>query len=158
MSKRLNGEKEMDIEKIADDLANKIAAKKSFEVIVDHVSMEVTEDSYEKGELGRHISVGSRSNFGNFKSVDLAIKAVSDYSGLPFQNFFIFDGENGRIDGNGLVDDDNSYVGNDARFIKSWKAGEVTGWDMQVTMHIRFAAVWEPTDDEISKRTRIKKD
>ena len=59
-----------------------------------------------------------------------------------------------RIDGNGLVDEDTNYVGEDSRFIKLWKTGEVKGWDMKVSVYIKFAAVWEPPDDEIAKRTR----
>jgi len=146
----------MDVEKIANRLANKIAAKKSFKVMVDYVSMDTEEDTYEQGEIGGSITSDSRSNFGTYKSVDDAVKAVSSHYGLPFKNFFIFD-EDGRIDGNGLVDEDSSYVGEDSRFIKLWKAGEVRGWDMKVSMYIKFAAVWEPTDDEISKITRVKK-
>ena len=57
-------------------------------------SMETEEDTYQDGEIGGGITSDSRSNFGTYKSVDDAVKAVSGHYGLPFKNFFIFNGEN----------------------------------------------------------------
>ena len=133
------------------------APKTSFEVFVDHLIVETTEDNYEDGEIGQSQINHSDKNFGVFKSVDEAVKSASNLTGIPVKNFYVFDAEDGRVEANGLVDNDNFYVGDDKRFLEKWKRGEERAWSARVSMYLHFAAVWVPTDSEIMKRSRLKR-
>jgi hypothetical protein len=139
-------------------LAREIQAADDVEVIVDLLTMETTEDSYEQGEVGRRTSVSALRNFGIFKSMREAIHKASSFTGIPEKDFFVLSGEDGRIEANGLVDEQNNYVGDDQRFIDKWKMGEVKAWNADVSLHIRLAKTWTPTDDELVKLSGLRKD
>ena len=139
-------------------LAKNLSAVDDVEVIVDLLTMETTEDSYEEGEVGRRQSVVAERNFGVFKSVKEALRKASSATGIPEKDFYVFSGEDGRIEASGLVDEDNNYVGDDQRFIDRWKMGEVKAWNADVSLYIRLAKTWTPTDDELAKISGLKKD
>jgi len=139
-------------------LAREIQAADDVEVIVDLLTMETTEDSYEQGEVGRRTSVSALRNFGIFKSMREAIHKASSFTGIPEKNFFVFSGEEGRIDADGLVDEQNNYVGDDQRFIDKWKMGEVKAWNADVSLNVRLAKTWTPTDDELAKLSGLRKE
>jgi hypothetical protein len=139
-------------------LAKEIQAADEVEVIVDLLSMETTEDSYEEGEVGRRQSVLAERNFGVFKSMREAIHKASSFTGIPEKNFYVFSGEDGRIEADGLVDEENNYVGDDNRFIDKWKMGEVKAWNADVSLYVRLAKTWTPTDDELVKLSGLRKD
>ncbi len=139
-------------------LAKELQAADDVEVIVDLLTMETTEDSYEEGEVGRRQSVLAERNFGVFKSMREAIHKASSFTGIPEKNFFVFSGEDGRIDANGLVDEENSYVGDDQRFIDKWKIGEAKAWNADVSLNVRLAKTWTPTDAELAKLSGLRKE
>jgi len=132
------------------------SAREEFTVIVDYLNMDVAEDNWEQGVIGRMETVLHRSHFGTFKSVRDAVKAASTETGIPEKDFSVFEGEDGRIDGQGLVDENNLYVGDDHRFMEKFEKGEVRAWSASVSLSIRFAKTYVPTDEEIEKNSGLK--
>jgi hypothetical protein len=128
------------------------------EVIIDSLSMETTEDSYEEGEIGRGQFVLSEKRLGTFRSIKEAIREASNRTGIPEKEFYVFSGENGRIEGSGMVDEENNYVGDDHRFIEKWKQGQVKAWNANVSLYVRFAKTWTPTDEELAKVSGLRKE
>jgi hypothetical protein len=128
------------------------------EVIVDYLSMETTEDSYEEGEIGRGQFVLSEKRLGTFRSIKEAIREATHRTGIPEKEFYVFSGENGRIEGSGMVDEENNYVGDDHGFIEKWKKGQVKAWNANVSLHVRFAKAWTPTDEELAKVSGLRKE
>ena len=133
--------------KIAKSLVS--APRESFEVIVDYISMQTAEDTWEQGEIGHARVVLVQGNAGTFKTIALAVKKASEITGIPEKNFALFEGDEGRIEGQGLVDENNFYVGDDKRFLAEFKAGRVKAWNADVSVRVRFAKVWTPTIQEM---------
>lgn len=132
--------------------------EEKFQVIVEFLSWDSTEDSYEKGEVGKRQTVMSDKTVGIFDSVDEVIKKVSDMTGVPVEEFFVFDGEPGRVSGNGLFDEENNYVGDDKNFLGRFKKGEVRAWSGEIDVFLQFAKTWTPSDDELVEASSLKKD
>jgi len=152
----------MDQSRIANKIAKvvigdvkKTAAAESFSVIVDEIIWENVEDVWEKGEIGSSHIVMAKSNVGRFKSVKDAIHHVSQMTSVSEDNFAIFGGEDGRIEGEGFYDEHNNEVGDDNTFTEKWKRGEVKAWSGRISVYVKFAKVWEPSPDELKKESGL---
>jgi len=139
----------------ADELSSVVQAQRGeekFSVIVDFMVMEVNEETFDGGEIGRTEVLRDESDVGTFDSADEAVKKIASLTGLPEGHFHAVGGrDDGMIEATGLVDVDNMYVGDDNSFITRWKAGEVKAWNMTVSAFLRFARTWQPSADEFRK-------
>lgn len=151
----------MDMKKVAKELeavAGLLTAepKEMFVILVDYIWMDVAEDTYEQGEIGRRMTVLNEKNQGSFSSIKDVVAHASRLTGIPEKNFAIFSGDEGRIEGQGMVDENNNYVGDDKRFQERFKAGEVKAWNADVSVHVRFAKTWTPSAQEIKKISSLQ--
>jgi hypothetical protein len=120
--------------------------------------MDVDEDTWEDGEIGRPQNVLHERSVGAYKRMEDVLKQAAAITDIPMDrdNWAIFGGEEGRIDGQGLVDERNFYVGDDKRFMEQFKRGEVKAWNAYVTISFRFAKVWSPDEKEIKKLINLQ--
>jgi hypothetical protein len=118
---------------------------------VTDIEMTTTEDSFEGGEIGHSMRVLSEHNVGRYKTPQEMMQRLTSKYDLPKDkdNWLAF--EDGRIDVQFHVDENNSRVEGNDPIYKKWKEGAAKLWSAD--FHIWFVVSEErtPTPEEIAK-------
>ncbi len=124
------------------------------EILLENLFWEVTEDDYEKGEVGKRQFVLSERIGRTFNSFQEMVKYVSSSYGVTndTDNWVAF--EEGRISIIMMVDDNNMEASQ--RDIEEWKEGRKTLYNADIDLHIRFIKSYQPSTKEMSSLFRIR--
>jgi hypothetical protein len=130
-------------------------AQGDFEIIVEYMYVDTTEDSFEKGEIGKTQTNFEEKNVGSFSSFSAIFSFLNKNYGLsddPKDWEIIDDGliSTGRLeDGQGveILEGDRDY--------ERWRKGEINLWSTYYYLRIKFATSYIP--DESAIRELINK-
>ena len=123
---------------------------------VTYLTWISTEDSYEHGEVGKGMTVLDESNVGRYEGPGQLMRDLVRRFGLPEDKkaWGAFDGENGRIEVQFLVNADNHEAS--PREIERWKKGEERLWAAHVSIYIVESVEKTPSPAEISRTFGIQ--
>jgi hypothetical protein len=122
-------------------------------ILVEAMSVEVTEDDYEKGEVGKRQSVLYEKNIGTFKTIEEVWKACGKHYTLPknLNNFYAF--EPGRITGSITVNENNEEPS--SAEMSKWKKGEITLYTASIDIYVKLIEWVVPSEDTMAKMFKI---
>ena len=145
--------KKISTDALVSRVAKKLSAetKEEFHIIVESVYVEVTENTFEDGETGRSNLVFKHHNLRMVKTMPEVLQMLEKVTPLSAKDFFAYDGEDGRIEADVLVDEDNNPIIDDKQYMDAWKKGEKKAWTLRVIAHVKFVKTWSPSTDELIK-------
>ena len=124
------------------------------------MSVDVTEDVFEDGEIGPTMLVLSQSNIGMFDTFGAVIAKLQSLYPLPDfathrDAYGVMEEEDGRVDVQMLVDVDNNEA-SDAD-IKAWRKGKKRLWNAYARIGIEMVTTRTPSGAEIADAFGIQK-
>jgi len=132
--------------------ARKAAIKDDMKVIVKSWDMEIVEDSYYEGEIGRGETLASGGGERFDRPVDLIKKFSSRYD-IPKRAWYVLGHKDGRLGASWQTDENGLEL--TPKETEAWKKGEGKGYRTTLYIWVEFAKVYSPDPDEMSKMFRI---